>query len=233
MRLLEKFGYHVDAVGDGRSAVEACLCRAYDLVLMDGRLPELDGFAATAEIRRREPAARRTPIVALTASAGGELERRSRDAGMDGHLAKPIRRQELEAVLDRWVSRRRARATPPAPEPSVLDAAGLLERVDGDLEFVSELLAGLQRDVSRWLAELHAATARHDARAVEEIAHAIRGAASNLGGGSASAVAAHLETEARHGKLGDADRLGADLAGELDRLQAALLALCETRLAAP
>jgi len=226
VRLLEKRGHQVDAVGDGRSAVEACLRRVYDLVLMDGRLPDLDGFAATIEIRRREPALRRTPIVALTASAGAELGRRCVEAGMDGYLAKPIRTDQLDALLDRLLSPARRSTPPPSLAPSVLDAEGLLDRVDGDLEFVSGLVAGLQRDVPRWLAELRAASERGDAHALEEVAHAVRGSASNLGGASAASVAAHLEADARRGEVTDSARLVADLTHELDALQAALLALC-------
>ena len=117
---------------------------------MDCRLPELDGFTATAEIRRREPIDRRTPIVALTASTAPSLRQRCLDAGMSGHLAKPLRTDALDAVLRQWVAVRAEPVAPADDEP--LDTAGLLDRVDGDLDFVHELAVGLHDDHPRWLA---------------------------------------------------------------------------------
>ncbi len=231
-RLLEKRGHRVDAVGDGRSAVEACLGREYDLVLMDCRLPELDGFAATLEIRRREPAERRTPIVALTATISPERRQRCIDVGMGDYLGKPIHTEALDAVLASWLSPDRPRSMGPFAEPPVLDADGLLDRVDGDVAFVRELLAGLRQDGPRWIAELRAAIARADHGKTEEIAHAVRGATSNLGGARAAATAARLEAAAHDGTVGDGARHATDLARELDHLLAALDALGDQRAAA-
>ncbi|HZS88321.1 MAG TPA: response regulator, partial [Chloroflexota bacterium] len=103
--LLQSLGYTVAAVEDGRQAVEAVGREAYDLVLMDLHMPELDGFAATVAIREREGATgRRVPIVALTADAlAGDAEK-SLAAGMDDHLSKPITRERLAVVVERWVA---------------------------------------------------------------------------------------------------------------------------------
>jgi PAS domain S-box-containing protein len=109
VRLLESLGYAVEAVEDGRQAVEAAGRERYDLVLMDLHMPELDGFAATAAIRRREAAGkgRHLPIVALTADAlAGDVEK-SLAEGMDDYLSKPLSPERLAAMLERWV-------TPPA-----------------------------------------------------------------------------------------------------------------------
>jgi PAS domain S-box-containing protein len=103
--LLQGLGYTVETAEDGRQAVEAVEREAYDLVLMDCHMPELDGFAATAAIRRLEAAdgGRRVPIVALTADAlAGDAEK-SLGAGMDDHLSKPITPERLAAVVQRWV----------------------------------------------------------------------------------------------------------------------------------
>ncbi len=78
----------------------------FDLVLMDAHMPELDGFAATAAIREQERAAgrgRHTPIVALTADAQPQDVEKSLAAGMDDHLTKPVTRERLAAVLERWL----------------------------------------------------------------------------------------------------------------------------------
>jgi PAS domain S-box-containing protein len=235
-RLLEKRGHRVDVAVDGRGAVEACLRRAYDLVLMDCRLPELDGFAATREIRDREPMGRRTPIVALTASTAPELGARCLAAGMDAHLGKPIRVEELEQLLQRWVARER-RANEPqttaAPASAeILDVDDLLDRVAGDLAFVRELADGLRNDRPRWLADLRAAYDSGDRGLLEQTAHAIRGSVGNLGGRAAAALAASIEKRARTASLGDGASACAELENALAHLQDALGALGDDQLAA-
>ena len=90
----------VDAVVNGREAVDAWAKGGYDLVLMDCQMPVLDGYAATREIRARERNGERIPIVALTANAMPKDELECRQAGMDDHLAKPIDREELARCLE-------------------------------------------------------------------------------------------------------------------------------------
>jgi CheY-like chemotaxis protein len=105
-RMLEKRGHAVDVVSDGKAAVEAVASRAYDLVLMDVQMPEMDGFEATQEIRQREAGGggaqgRRVPIVALTANAMEGDRELCLSWGMDAYLAKPVRAEALAALLDR------------------------------------------------------------------------------------------------------------------------------------
>ena len=101
---LEKTSDVVDVAEDGIAAVEAVKARRYDLVLMDVNMPGMDGYAATAEIRRWEQEARRprTPIVALTAHAFADDVERSRLAGCDEHVTKPVARQTLLDLLNRY-----------------------------------------------------------------------------------------------------------------------------------
>ncbi|HKR36887.1 MAG TPA: ATP-binding protein [Steroidobacteraceae bacterium] len=99
-RFLQKLGYVVDAVANGREAVDAWAKGGYDLVLMDCQMPVLDGYAATREIRARERNGERVPIVALTANAMKKDEIECLEAGMDDHLAKPLDRQELARCLE-------------------------------------------------------------------------------------------------------------------------------------
>jgi PAS domain S-box-containing protein len=107
-KMLERLGCRVDLAGNGLEAVEAWARVPYHLVFMDCQMPEMDGFEATAEIRRREPAGRRTPIVALTANAMQGDRERCLSVGMDDYLAKPIKPDQLKAVLLRWVETERA-----------------------------------------------------------------------------------------------------------------------------
>jgi CheY-like chemotaxis protein len=99
---LTALGYSAEVVGDASQALDTLLGTRYDIVLMDCELPGMDGFAATAELRRREGDARHTAVIALTAHATEADRRRCLEAGMDGYLAKPTKLNSLAEMLDRW-----------------------------------------------------------------------------------------------------------------------------------
>ncbi len=124
VRLLERLGCRVNVAVNGLEAARLSALNAYDVVFMDCQMPEMDGFEATAEIRRREGSGRRTPIVAMTAYAmAGDRERCLR-AGMDDYIAKPIRPGALEQALYNWFSRPghtvAVEASPPGDELQTL-----------------------------------------------------------------------------------------------------------------
>jgi signal transduction histidine kinase/DNA-binding response OmpR family regulator len=103
-RILEKRGYSVTVAGDGRAALEAFQAEAFDLVLMDIQMPEMDGFEATAAIREREKhTGGHIPIVAITAHALEGDQEKCLASGMDGFTTKPIRTSELFAVIERML----------------------------------------------------------------------------------------------------------------------------------
>ncbi|MBS1873060.1 MAG: response regulator [Acidobacteria bacterium] len=103
VRLLEKVGFQADVVDDGRQAVEAVRKNSYVLVLMDCQMPEMDGFEATAEIRRMEGKDRHTIIFALTANAMMGDRERCLAAGMDDYLSKPFDVAALQRAIDTWL----------------------------------------------------------------------------------------------------------------------------------
>ncbi|MBK8695756.1 MAG: response regulator [Deltaproteobacteria bacterium] len=115
---LELLGYAVEVASDGRSALESWRTGTYAMLLTDLHMPEMDGYALAAQIRREEGGTRRLPIVALTANAlRGEVVR-TQAAGMDAHLTKPVPLATLLATIERWTGMRAARPTLTTALPS-------------------------------------------------------------------------------------------------------------------
>jgi CheY-like chemotaxis protein len=116
--LLKRLGAEVTLAEGGAEAVATVQQRAFDLILMDIQMPDMDGHEATRQIRRL-PHGRSVPIVALSANAYAEDLARSKAVGMDEHLAKPVSAAALQGALERWVYARPApapaRAAPAAP----------------------------------------------------------------------------------------------------------------------
>jgi len=110
-KFIEKLGCRVDVVANGLEAVEAAERLRYDLILMDVQMPEMDGFAATLEIRQRQGSGSRVPIVALTANALSGDRERCLAAGMDDYLAKPITAADITNICRRWLPAPRGRTT--------------------------------------------------------------------------------------------------------------------------
>jgi CheY-like chemotaxis protein len=100
--LLKKLGCAVDLASDGHEAVKKASEERYDVVFMDCHMPEMDGLAAAAEIRRAEGSGERVPIIALTASVMEDDRAKCVRAGMDDFLGKPVTIEELAAALQRW-----------------------------------------------------------------------------------------------------------------------------------
>jgi CheY-like chemotaxis protein len=104
-KMLESLGYRVDVAANGLEALQALARASYAAILMDCHMPEMDGYEATGEIRRREQGtSRHIPIIALTASAMTSDREKALGAGMDDYITKPVKREVLEEALERWIT---------------------------------------------------------------------------------------------------------------------------------
>ncbi len=229
VRTLEKLGCRVDVADDGLEAVAACAQHVYDAVLMDCHMPTLDGYGATEEIRRAEADRRRTPIVAMTASAMEGDRQRCLEIGMDDYISKPVGPEALSAVLARWAKSGEATASPPLAERTAegpIDRSVLasLRRIDPTGDLLVEVIDAFLGLAPAKLAALRSAAAKGDAKRLEREAHSFLGSCTNLGARRMAALCARLEQEGRmgssNGALAVVAALESDLAGVKEALQA-------------
>jgi CheY-like chemotaxis protein/HPt (histidine-containing phosphotransfer) domain-containing protein len=242
--ILTKFGLRVDTVANGAEALQALTSRPYDLVLMDVQMPELDGLAATRQIRSPQSAVRNPgiPIIAMTARAMQHDQQECMAAGMDDYLTKPVSAQTLAAALERWLPRETPtpmKPTTPAlvathspaasdPEAQVFDHAKLLERVLGDQPLARMIATGFLQDFPHQIALLRDYLDGGDTLSAERQAHTIKGASANVGGKALGAVALQVEMAAKAGDLEAAKAPLTEMQAQFDRFQAAvkLIATC-------
>ncbi|MGE0432501.1 MAG: response regulator [Planctomycetota bacterium] len=208
LKMLERIGYRGEAVGNGKEALEMLSSTPYDIVLMDVHMPVMDGIEATRRIRASSTVADPAiPIVALTASVLQRDREACRAAGMNDFLSKPLQREELHAVLQRWLPGMEDEAPAP-PEPAgaaadrydepagPVDRASLVEDL-GDESFADQLLTDFAASLAGELDRLAASLDGARITELAERAHALKSSSANLRAASLAAALANLEAAAR------------------------------------
>ncbi len=228
--ILERLGVRdVVLACNGREAVQLWCEGGADLVLMDCQMPVMDGFQATAELRRLGC---ETPIIALTANAVRGDREKCLAVGMNEYLSKPVDPAALAAVMNRLLAAGASRppemtaphiaARPPGGELSVFDLAGTLARFMDDRELLvaaAGTCVGMLQDQARELAE---ALARGDAPAAQALAHALKGATGTIGGVRLSDLLRSIEQHLKAGELAQAQGLAGQVGPAARDLQQAL-----------
>jgi PAS domain S-box-containing protein len=199
---LDKLGCSTQVAHNGLEAVEAAASDSFDAILMDCQMPVMDGFEATAQIRRK--GGRRVPIIALTANAMDGERERCLEAGMDDYLSKPVRAEELIRKLQQWAgSNRDAGAAPqatedqPASAPAVRQAletvvAGL-EEEGIEREDVAVLLGSFLETGAALINDLQLAIRNRDGPLLALAAHTLKGSSGTFGLRDLANLAAQLE----------------------------------------
>ncbi|MBI5054118.1 MAG: PAS domain S-box protein [Chloroflexi bacterium] len=212
VNLLQRANYKVDAVENGRLAVEAIQRTPYHLILMDVQMPEVDGFEATKMIRDHEGTTRHTPIIAMTAHAMKGDREKCLEAGMDDYISKPLDPDQVFATIQRWTQ-----FAPPArtgkTKPLVaiqesaaplVDMQTALPRFNGDREMLVELLQQFSAQLPDDILKLTHAAESGDAKELHHLAHNLKGAAATFSVTRVTALALEIETLAREGKTHEA-----------------------------
>jgi two-component system, sensor histidine kinase and response regulator len=225
-RLLEKRNHSVTVAINGREALAALEKNAFDLVLMDMQMPEMDGFEATRILREREKSTgRHQHLVAMTALAMNGDRERCMAVGMDGYLSKPIRPQELDEILESLVEPKQespvSDAVPAVCNDSV-DVIQLLDRLDDDRVLLAELVEIFRREHRENLQAAQRAISSRDAEGLQRAGHTLKGALGNLSAVRASDLAAELEVMGKNGALAGAQELINKLVLELTTVMQAL-----------
>ncbi len=245
--MLGVLGCRADVAADGGEVLDAIQRGPYDLILMDCQMPRMDGFAATEAIRGLERAAggRRTPIVALTASAMEEDRERCFSAGMDDFLPKPLRMDALRAALGRWIA-----VAPAGPEAGGAVGAGGTcpagrEEYDGPIDLkaieairalergggvgsaglLGRLIELYTRSAPELLSRFRDAVGRGDEAEARTAVHTLKSSSANMGAMKLSALCGQLESRVRSGFKGDeAERLD-EIEAEYGRAERVLTVL--------
>ena len=209
--ILNGFGIVVDIAENGRGALERRRRENYALILMDCQMPEMDGFEATAEIRRIENGHGRVPIVALTANAMKGDRDRCLAAGMDDYLSKPLKPEELIEKVSRWTNRSVQSGPRTASDDETItqefssfNHQELLERCMGKHERVAKLCRKFAERLPEDVEELKRFHHAGDAEGLARAAHRIKGTAANLSAEEIRDAICRLEETARGGDLSDA-----------------------------
>ena len=187
--MLAKRGYTADIVASGREALEALDRERHAAVLMDVQMPELDGYEATRRMRAAEDGGRRVPIIAMTAGALEGDREAALEAGMDDYLAKPLRPEALDAVLERWLGT----APAPAPAEPILDESRIRGFRENYPDIVERLIALFIDSTPPLLDQLEQAAHRGDEEQVRKLAHKLKSSCDNVGATRMAALCRALE----------------------------------------
>lgn len=235
--MLALFGCEVEAVGDGLQAIEAMRRYAYDLVLMDCNMPNCDGYDATVEIRRleRSRGGRHAPIVAITANVMPGDRKRCLAAGMDDYLPKPLRQEDLKAVLERWLGAEKsspdASHAPPSTgaaepgtviDPRALDSIRALQHPGGP-DLVQRVTSIYLVDAPKLLRELGEAIGRSDGSGVRNVAHSLKSSSASVGASRLAELCREMEALGKGNLVAECERKLPALQKEYARVQEALV----------
>jgi CheY-like chemotaxis protein len=236
--ILQIQGYNVTVANHGREALDAHGQGAFDLILMDCHMPEMDGFEATREIRGRERGTpgKHVPIIALTANAMAQDREACLNAGMDDHLSKPFSMLTLQDMLNRWMPKTAGAGAPAAvasaPQAPAKADAGVIDRqvldqlgkvrTNGKPELLTRVIKLYLVESPKLIQKLKQAAKASNAPEMASSAHSLKSSSANVGAKVLSRYCEDLEASARRADTEEARKILAKVESEHGSVQAAL-----------
>lgn len=221
-RLLEKIGYYVDAVANGKEAVQAVETAPYDLILMDVQMPGMDGLEATSIIREREKGnSRHIPIIAVTATAMKEDRELCLSAGMDGYVTKPFQPPELKDAIAKLLAASELNDGLVEDSAPVFDQAAALAEIGDDQELLEILQETFLVNVPQQIKELRQAFNANDDLQINALIESLRKTITSLRALALRDVVLELEYAWKQGLTKTCEMLMEELENEFARLQTA------------
>lgn len=201
-KMLQRMNIAADVAGDGNAAVEASRQVHYDLILMDVQMPVMDGLEATKMIRAEEHGNLHTPIIALTANALQGDRERCLQSGMDDYLSKPIKQQDIDYMVKKWISPlseslSETNSVSRSEEVSIIDPKRIEQIKEiGDDGLFRELLALYLEDLAQYSNDISLAHSQNNFQQIYECSHKLKGSSANLGVESIRAACIIMEQAA-------------------------------------
>jgi len=225
--ILSKMGYRADLAANGLEVIDALMRQKYDVVLMDVQMPEMDGLAATKFILKQWPQKIDRPrIIAMTASARQEDKDMCLAVGMDEYVSKPIHIKELQQVLEKCHSSKPEikilDESLPILDPTILDSLQMLAAAD-DVNLVIEVVDSFLNQSSQQLIMLKKAILTTELKAVERIAHSLKGACGYMGASRLLKIFSNLEKQLSLGELTNSSELCELLTKEFELVKEQLI----------
>jgi signal transduction histidine kinase/FixJ family two-component response regulator len=228
-KMLAHAGHVVQTAEHGHEAIEHLQSGAFDLILMDVQMPEMDGYEATRRIRAGAAGkqAASVPIIALTANALSGDREAAKDAGMDDYISKPFSRSQLVEMVRKWGAAETSQtaATDEGKLIAVrkyLDADRLRERLLYDETLIREVVHAYIKDGSSLVSEIIAAVAFGNATVAQTAAHRLKGASGNVVATRVEELSRRIEHAARDGTLADEGTTATHLSRAFHRTRAIL-----------